>query len=532
MSIIIKQFLCEKYNNTEVTIDNIEEIANEIAAIQSKQKTSLSNDDVVNMISRYIDTSGGKMKINISKRHPKQNFEMIKQIASGELIHTKESKKKRKTIIEQVSEIDNLFKNPAKASDNLDTMVIGDNSNKLDCVNCNVNDDQMQLNTENDDILMENEQRRTKVLCELMEINYPAQRSSEWFGMRETMITASDGGTVVGLNPYEKPYEFILKKVFGKPFQTSIDCYHGKKYEAVATNIYSYRMNVKIEEFGLCRHKKYSFLGASPDGIVGKYKFDGKHLTKYVGRMIEIKCPMRRKINDAPNTPEVYGIYEDIIDMKTDVKKGICPTYYWVQVQLQLQCCDLDECDFVQCEITEYPSRQEFLNDTDIKCPWKSRESGLEKGVVIQILPIEKLIREDKMSINEIIWNNAEFIHQPKINMTQTELDNWILQTHDDVKNSKMGMIVDRIIYWKLNKINTITINRDNKWFEANLHKFEKMWNCVEYYKTHEDDAKYIKDYITSNTKHQFGRKNTIAPTTIMNVIEELINKKNDKSTI
>lgn len=165
------------------------------------------------------------------------------------------------------------------------------------------------------------------------------------------MITASDGGTIVGLNPYEHEFGFIAKKVHGKPFETSVDCYHGKKYEQVATMAYEYRMNVRVKEFGLCQHPKYTFIGASPDGIVSEYKLktkDGRtwdeiekevelikkeenkikymdrygSKTKYVGRMLEIKCPMRRKILMDENAPEVYGPHgEKITDLKKDVKK-------------------------------------------------------------------------------------------------------------------------------------------------------------------------------------------------------------------
>ena len=50
-------------------------------------------------------------------------------------------------------------------------------------------------------------------------------------------------------------------------------------------------MNVYIEEFGLIAHPVYDFLAASPDGICSPYKYNKKHISKYVGRMLEIKCP-------------------------------------------------------------------------------------------------------------------------------------------------------------------------------------------------------------------------------------------------
>ena len=180
-----------------------------------------------------------------------------------------------------------------------------------------------------DDEITDDLQDRIMIYRKLECKYYPAQRTEEWFDLRDKLTTASDGGAVVELNPYDANYSFISKKVHGKPFETSEDCYHGKKHEQNATMVYEYRMNVKVKEFGLCQHPKYDFLGASPDGIVSEYKLktkDGRSWadineeleliedwddkrsfmaehgikTKYVGRMLEIKCPMRRKIKMEP----------------------------------------------------------------------------------------------------------------------------------------------------------------------------------------------------------------------------------------
>ena len=156
----------------------------------------------------------------------------------------------------------------------------------------------------------------------LLAIEYPAQRSQGWFDMRNNKITASDTGTVLGNNKYEKQYNFILKKICDVPFTGKKACYHGKKYEQIATSIYEYRMNVRVEEFGLIGHPVHKFLGASPDGIVGKYKADGIHRTKLIGRMVEIKCPVTRKIITSG-----------------EIKDNICPIYYWTQVQQHSSCC-------------------------------------------------------------------------------------------------------------------------------------------------------------------------------------------------
>ena len=77
--------------------------------------------------------------------------------------------------------------------------------------------------------------------------------------------------------------------------------------------------------------------------------------------------------------------------MSGEIIDNICPVYYWIQTQLQLECCDLEECDFWQAEIKEYSSRLEFIDDTDPCEPFRSKTTGFEKGCIIQLLPKSKM---------------------------------------------------------------------------------------------------------------------------------------------
>ena len=211
------------------------------------------------------------------------------------------------------------------------------------------------------DTVVNNVDRRTQTYERLRQIVLPVQRSVAWFAMREGKITASDGGTALGLNDYEQPYKLILKKITDVPFESNKFCYHGTKYEEIAALIYQDKFDVLVTEFGLMGHSKYHFLGASPDGICSPYRLDGVHKSDMVGTMLEIKCPVSRKIVN-------YG----------PIRGGICPIYYWAQVQLQLECCDLDECDFWQCSIYEYFNRDDYMNDAGDK-PYLSKTSNLEQ---------------------------------------------------------------------------------------------------------------------------------------------------------
>jgi len=358
-----------------------------------------------------------------------------------------------------------------------------------------------------DDVWGPDEERRAKEFDRLRNIVLPEQRSKEWFKMREGKITASDLGCLLGDNHYEAPYKFILKKIDPPPFNSNIYCYHGKKYEEIATMVYQYRMNVIVEEFGLMGDKTIPFIGASPDGICSPYKMDGIHKSKLVGRMLEIKCPYVRKIKTSG-----------------PIKDHICPVYYWDQVQQQLQCCDLDECDFWQAQIEEYKSRYTFLADTNPDEPFRSIETGHEKGVLIQLLSHESLeacIEDKEIIVNgekktiksknikkywEEVYNKAIFIYPKKIEMSPEECDKWIaeqvstykLQKDDKGKSKYYNYEFDRVFYWKMVLTNNVVIKRDHVWFKKALPKMKKMWNYVKKLRTNPEIKQLVIDYVKS----------------------------------
>jgi putative phage-type endonuclease len=304
----------------------------------------------------------------------------------------------------------------------------------------------------------------------------PAQRSPEWFKTREEMITASDGCNAIDEDKkYNKQFEFILKKCGkGEKFTDNVHTHHGKKYEKIAILIYEKRNNVKLLNFGLLKHKTINFLGASPDSICNILTLVNA-FTLLGGRMIEIKCPTTREI-----------LFKGPID------GVICPHQYWVQIQLQLECCDLDECDFWQCKIEEYDDKREFLNDCDPMNPYISKKKQLERGAIVQFLP--------KNSDNEF---DAKFIYPPHITMTPEELDGWIKSVQVCFLKSKAAKQykIDKIIWWKLAVDNCTLIKRDKEWFEQKLPKLKDVWTYVEFFRKNPEKLEVWCKYIDTRKK-------------------------------
>ncbi len=343
--------------------------------------------------------------------------------------------------------------------------------------------------------------RRLDIFKKLRNIILPEQRTKEWFEMRNNKITASDTGTVLNENKHEPQYMFIHAKVFGKTFESNSFCYHGKKFENVVKLIYEFDNDCLVDEFGLLSHPQFSFLGASPDGICNGLKRDGVSKSNLVGRMIEIKVPKVRKIK-----------YEG------DVKGDISPDYYWCQMQQQLECCDLDECDFTQCTIEEYINRQEYLDDTNQEKHFYSKRYNKYKGLIIEFLPRNLTVNDydENGNVNEnIIFDKANFLYPPKLDMTIQELDQWVEQEKIKLDQNPNNMFY-RVVYWKLLEVNYTLVPRDKEWFNKVFPTLQKIWNYVEFLRSNPSAANEWKEFINNQTT-KYNNK-------ILSKIDDLIN--------
>lgn len=263
---------------------------------------------------------------------------------------------------------------------------------------------------------------------DLQNIFQPEQRTPEWYEMRENMLTASDWGTVLGENHYAKSESVLMKKCgIDIPFfGGNAAMMWGNKYENVAVLIYEYRNNVKVLEFGCLKHPFISFLGASPDGITEN------------GIMLEIKCPSTREIT------------------------GIPPSYYWCQVQGQLEVCELDRCDFLECKIKEYECEQDYLNDNyngDIFL----NSFGNEKGVVAEFYKkAEKTFYYDYSPVG-LLGNDLEIWKEE------------ITRKHCSNNN----ILSSGFAYWYLEIVSCVPIYRNQEWFNKAKIELGIFWDNV-----------------------------------------------------
>jgi putative phage-type endonuclease len=343
----------------------------------------------------------------------------------------------------------------------------------------------------------------------LKNLPQPAQRSKEWYDYRYNRITASDAAAGIDLNPYEPVESFILKKCDPNfPFRDNATVFHGKKYEPTATMIYEHIYNTRVFEFGALPSEKYSILGASPDGISSKYTLDN-NFSERLGTMLEIKCPVTRDIH---TSGKIAG--------------DICPFYYYCQVQQQLACCELDVCDFWQCKISEYKSRDEYLADNCASCSNTVGNSGakinvddrLKKGIILEFYP-KNFTPEFEGDLAE--WK-SKYIIPKRLDMDESQYDAWMIKMLDQHKTLYPDIAKDyyfyRIIYWKLEVSHNVSISRDDKFLSNIIPILQETWNQILYYREHQeklDELRAIvekrKKYIKFNTGYKIYNDSVVS---------------------
>ena len=270
------------------------------------------------------------------------------------------------------------------------------------------------------------------------------QRSVEWHEfrrgkrgadgiMRGGRLTASDTGTILGLNKYACPEEVIVKKAGVDTFSWSPACEHGTKYEEITLSIYRSRERCSVHEFGCIPHDEHDIIAMSPDGI------------RPDGVMVEIKNVTSRKITGVPTS------------------------YYYAQMQQQLEVGDFERCDFVETKIVEYANHSEFAADHaegEPDAPWTAR--GTEKGVLLDI--VERVDGSDD--------TRSRYIYAP-LTLSPTEAKAWVY-----AEVEKLGDLGDYVAvhprYWRCLVYSNVPVYRDRVWWATQLPKLEAFWERVE----------------------------------------------------
>jgi hypothetical protein len=298
----------------------------------------------------------------------------------------------------------------------------------------------------------------------------PEQRTEPWYSAREVRVTASEAANCLlldesscreyvdyynlkdfklkpnncanaysDLNTYlvEKTHKFYLRKKGIIPAYMSTPATRwGTMYEEEAIRLYTLLTGDPVHEFGLITHSRLPWLGASPDGVTPK------------GVMLEIKCPKSRKVT------------------------GVPPFHYFVQCQIQLECCNLDMCHFLECEMEEFDTEEEW------------RISTAPKGLIVKrnetciYPPKEEMTDDEFVAWAKNVINNECSQELPTDPMDQGDGEEWVLDPDADPMETtkvKPEKVVYSIVYYSIPDYTITNIPRMKNWFSINKPKFKAV---------------------------------------------------------
>jgi putative phage-type endonuclease len=265
----------------------------------------------------------------------------------------------------------------------------------------------------------------------LRKVPQPEQRTAAWFQFRHNVITASAVGKIFASDAQRNSLIYEKCKPLPPPAASVESCgslpnfdsplHWGQKYEPVSVMIYEHMFQTRVGEFGCIQHPQCACLAASPDGI------NVDPASPLYGRMLEIKNIVNREITGVP------------LEM------------YWIQMQIQMEVCDLDVCDFWETRFREYASVKEFEQDDD--CEYK--------GVLLLFLDPTLTRYRYKVALEE--KQKDEWINQMR-------LENWCLY---------------QTMYWYLEEYSCVLVERNRPWFAAARPDIESTWATVLHERQH-----------------------------------------------
>jgi putative phage-type endonuclease len=153
------------------------------------------------------------------------------------------------------------------------------------------------------------------VVARIKQRSAEGQRTAEWHVARAGMLTASDVHTAITPAPARSRL-LATKRAIRTGVHVEIDApamQFGTMMEDGIREYMEKRLGETVHEVGMVRHAQYPWLGASVDGITDS------------GVVVEIKAPWKRRI-----------------------VHGQVPPNYMAQIQVQLECLDVEDALYVE----------------------------------------------------------------------------------------------------------------------------------------------------------------------------------------
>ena len=280
---------------------------------------------------------------------------------------------------------------------------------------------------------LEQKQAKVKAIQEAPQI---PQRSEEWYRHFGKVLTASEFSAL--FTNTKRRRDLVVSKT--NPIVDSANTYQhacptealsalgwGIRFEPVVKQLIEHRDKCKIFEPGRLHHPTNTHLAASPDGII-----ESSLYPEQVGRLVEIKCPYSRNIG------------------------GEIPSEYWIQMQIQMEVTDIDECEYVEVELVSKRAKQEAPLDL----------SGTTYQGTVYLL--KKQVKEGEAFDYKYVYGDID---------------------SQDIPAFPEGYECVETIPWGLKRWHRKIVSRDRVWYESTKSWQEAFWRDVEAIKQGQDIA-------------------------------------------
>jgi hypothetical protein len=134
---------------------------------------------------------------------------------------------------------------------------------------------------------------------------------------------------------------------------------------------------------------------------------------------------------------------------------GIPLEAYWIQMQIQMEVCNLDECDFLETQFKKFASCDEFYTS--------DKEYT---GIILYFIC--------KNSTNF----NPHYMYMPiEMKNSTDSITSWIRKTMIELDDTHT---LQSTIYWYLDIMSCVPVPRNTEWFSAICPHIISTWETIE----------------------------------------------------
>jgi hypothetical protein len=206
-----------------------------------------------------------------------------------------------------------------------------------------------------------------------------------------------------------------------------------------------------------------------------------------------------------------------MLEIKNPNKMYTIPSMtYFTQMQIQMETANLDECDFLVCDVKNITTQQEYidyvLDESENLSIYNSCKQY--KGILLN-------------KVSELDNSTSKYIYPPDNLNTVDDFINWSNSTILQYQQDNIEVIPN---YYIIQEWNTIRINRDKQWFDI-IKPYLK--NTIDLIKKLQNDPELFKDYkeslfLLQNKKYLEKQASTVCLIDNEDEDEFIINKNMD----